>query len=85
MGSFAVALTMSRDMSTRAMGRIDIALKTGADAHTRMGDPALERLRSGIPAARCLPLIAAIARRSADLVRLEYGTSQLEVAVEPCA
>ena len=39
---------------------------------TAMDDPALEALRRGIPAARSLPLMRAIARGSAETVAIEY-------------
>lgn len=39
-----------------------------------LADPSLERLRAGVPAARCLPLLAAIARG---------GTSQVKLAGPP--
>jgi hypothetical protein len=83
-GSFAAALVMSRHVSARALARVEMKLCTGGPGHTQMADPALERLRSGIPAARCLPLLEAIARRSAATVCLEYGSTALELSVAPC-
>lgn len=49
---------------------------------TCLDDPALENLRQGNPAARCLPLLAALARGEASEIRLGCGmggTLRLEV------
>lgn len=42
-----------------------------------LADPALERLRAGVPAARCLPLLAAIARGGDSLVKLSGPPGQV--------
>jgi Beta-ketoacyl synthase, N-terminal domain len=47
----------------------------------RMPDPRLESLRGTIPAARCLPLLAKLARRESGRVVLEY-LDPLRLAVE---
>jgi hypothetical protein len=44
---------------------------------TEMLDPALERLRLGNPAARALPLLAAMARGDAGMIHL----NEIDVAV----
>jgi hypothetical protein len=50
-----------------------------------MSDPGLEALRTGIPAARCLPLLAALARASTEAIDLEYvGGAHLTVGVAQC-
>jgi hypothetical protein len=50
-----------------------------------MGHAALEALRSGVPAARSLPLLAALAACRAETVNLEFVPgSHLRVAVTPC-
>jgi hypothetical protein len=84
MGSFAVALAMSRDVSGRAIACVEPRLAAHASGPTPMRDAALERLRAGIPAARALPLLAAIAGRSAEVIRLEYGARSIELAVSKC-
>ena len=83
-GSFAVALILSRNVTERALVELDVKLIAGSPEDTALGDAALERLRGGIPAARSLPLLEAIARKSPRIVRLRYGGSQLELAVTPC-
>lgn len=42
-----------------------------------LADPALERLRAGVPAARCLPLLAAIARGGESVVKLSGPPGQV--------
>jgi hypothetical protein len=51
-----------------------------------MDDAALEALRASIPAARSLPLLAALARGGAGEVVLDYlAGSNLRVNMSPCA
>jgi len=65
------------------LARLEAAL-TGA-SHDRLTDPALEALRSAIPAARSLPLLRLLATRSCGAAILEYlDVSRMEVQVEPC-
>jgi hypothetical protein len=60
-GTFGVALVLAPQPTHRAIARLDLSLSaTPADA-TRMANEELEALRSGIPAARSLPLLAALA------------------------
>ena len=65
--AFAVGMVLTAD----GVGpRLQASLRSGApDA---MADAGLDRLRRAIPAARLLPLLAAIARGSAQSVALEY-------------
>jgi hypothetical protein len=57
---------------------------TDADAN-KLNDNALESLRLGIPAARGLPLMEAIATRQNTRVVLDYLDScRLDVTVTPC-
>ncbi|HMN80772.1 MAG TPA: beta-ketoacyl synthase chain length factor [Burkholderiaceae bacterium] len=42
-----------------------------------LADPALERLRAGVPAARCLPLMTAIARGGESVVKLSGPPGQV--------
>jgi len=50
-----------------------------------MSDAALEELRLGIPAARALPLLEALARETEGDVVLDFlPETRLRVAVSPC-
>lgn len=81
--AFGLALVLAPQRGARALAKITVGL-TDARADT-LADAALENLRVAIPAARGLPLLAAIAQHQERLVVLDYldGT-RLAVAVEPC-
>ena len=50
-----------------------------------MPDSGLEALRRGVPAARCLPLLAAFARGTRETIMLEYvAGTHLRATVTPC-
>ncbi len=85
-GGFAVALVLARAPAPHSLAQLDLTLSNDRSGEaTGMADARLEALRSGNPAARSLPLLAAIARRRAALVRLEYLEDQhLLVQVTPC-
>ena len=81
--AFGIALVLSPERSARAMAKITVSLTdTAAD---RLADATLESLRTGIPAARGLPLLRAIAMREDGRVVLDYldGT-HLAVSVTLC-
>jgi len=68
--AFGVALLLAPDASTRSLARLGLTLSEApAD---RMADPALERLRTSIPAARSLPLLAQLARAAEGSVLIDY-------------
>ncbi len=68
--AFAVALLLAPENDASGP-RIAVAGFTASAADT-LPDPALERLRRGVPAARSLPLLGRIARREAATTVLEY-------------
>jgi len=84
--SFAMALVLAPRATGSALATLDVAFDPEPGGPTRMPDPGLEAVRRGVPAARSLPLLAALARASRETIILEYveGT-QLRVMVEPCA
>jgi hypothetical protein len=78
-----VGLAIAPEQSAKSLAKISVLL-TSAQAD-RMADEALERLRTSIPAARCLPLLAAIAARRHATIVLDYlDSSRLQVEVTPC-
>jgi hypothetical protein len=82
--AFAMALVLGSPATPATGGREARALATLAttrDAPTRMTDAALERIRTGIPAARGLPLLQQIARGESGRVVIEY-LDGLALAVE---
>jgi hypothetical protein len=84
--SFGMALVLAPQASEHAVAEIDVAFLPERAAATPMADAGLEALRRGVPAARSLPLLSALARGSRETVILEYveGT-HLRVALAPCA
>lgn len=83
LAGMALVLTASR--TERSFARLDMTSGGPAMAPTPMADERLERLRSGNPAARGLPLLAAIARgRAATICLAEAAGTCAEIRVEPC-
>ncbi len=84
--AFGVALVLAPQASARAIARLDIEVEPQTGAATRMPDAVLEALRAGVPAARSLPLLAALAGSAGEPVILEYAAhTQLRVTLAPCA
>jgi hypothetical protein len=86
---FGVALVLAPAAGERTLARLDIAIARidGRPGRpTRLADAALEALRAGTPSARSLPLLAALARGSAETVILDYlAGAELDIAIEPVA
>lgn len=84
--TFGIALVLApeRSAQSRAQWRIDPAECLTDASASRMSDMSLEALRAGIPAARCLPLIAQMDGQKARRVVLDYLVGlQLAVHVVP--
>lgn len=81
--SFAVALVLAPLRTAAALAAIDAQLC--AAPASRMPDPALERLRAEVPAARSLPLLAQLAEGAPGRVTLDYlAPHSLAVELDPC-
>jgi len=84
--SFGAALVLSPRASAGAIACLEIEFKPQKAATSCMQDPHLEALRTGVPAARCLPLLAALARGCGEPVVLDLpADTHLRIAVTPCA
>jgi len=68
---FGAALVIARDRSPRACARLQLSL-TGEARETMLHDMGLERLRRGNPAARALPVLAALAAKQNVDIQLPY-------------
>lgn len=68
---FAVALLLTEQPCGEAPLRLELALEPGAES--TLSDPCLETLRRDNPAARSLPLLAAIAAAAPGAVRIPYS------------
>ena len=81
--AFGIALALMPERSAHSLARITLSLTDATP--DRLADPALEALRSQIPAARGLPLLQCIARGADGRVVLDYlAPLRLDVLVEPC-
>lgn len=82
---FAVAFVLTPDPTEGTFAALDVSYVQSRAAATTMGLPELEALRMGVPAARSLPLLEALARGTTQSVVFEHdGASRLHVAVRPC-
>jgi hypothetical protein len=85
LASFGAALVLMPEATARACATFELEFLPGGDRPTRMSDSALEELRLGIPAARALPLLEALARKTQGDVMLDFLTeTRLRVSVSPC-
>lgn len=83
-GLFALALVLTPRPTDRTFVSLTIGPGRHGTAATPMADAGLERLRLGNPAARGLPLLAAIARGRSATVRLDSAAGTgAEILVEP--
>jgi hypothetical protein len=80
----AAALLLSSVAGPASLAVVDV-VGIGDDSGSRLDDPALERLRRSVPAARCLPLLAAVAVGLDARVAIELTEGQvLNLQVRPC-
>ncbi len=77
-----IAMIMTPRQTEGSVASLDIGLDRTPAPPDTMADPALEKLRRGNPAARSLPLLAALAREQDATVRLDYfGGSRVAISV----
>ena len=85
-GELCVALLLAPQATARAVAALQVTFMPQEMDASSAADPGLEALRTGVPAARCLPLLAALARGTRETVILEcVAATHLHVAVTPCA
>ena len=84
-GSFGMALVLTPQATVQAFAVLDIDFAAREENETCMSDPGLEALRSGVPAARSLPLLGALARNGSETIVVDCAAgNQLRVVVAPC-
>ncbi len=71
MGLFSVALLLRSTKTAAAKFSIDVSIGANESSETAMHNAELESFRTGNPAARCLPVLAAMANRSNERVILQ--------------
>lgn len=83
---FGMAMVLAPQATEHAVGALDVTFVPEQKSASGTADAGLEKLRTGVPAARCLPLLAALARGAREAVILEYvAGTHLSVAVAPCS
>ena len=82
---FGVALVLTGDKTNRALAELEISISRKSIASSPMAIAELEAMRIGNPAARSLPLLAAIATQTPENICFDYiAGNQLDVVVRPC-
>ena len=83
--NFGVALVLTPQATGHSFATLDVDFLPVAGIAAVMADTALEALRASVPAARSLPLLAALAKRASESIVLDYvAGSHLRIAVAPC-
>jgi len=83
-GEFGIALVLRAKPTERSLAKVGVALSH--DEADQLADPALENLRTNVPAARGLPLLSALAQGKAAALVLDYlESTRLAVRVWPCS
>ncbi len=83
---FGAAFLFTPAPTATVFARLDVGLDARTATAARMESASLEVLRRGVPAACSLPLLAALARRSSEVLAVDYVPGlALTVAVKPVA
>jgi hypothetical protein len=69
---FGVALVILPERTAATLASLSVELRPHPAGETVLDDPALEALRAGVPAARALPLLCALARGETREVVIPY-------------
>ena len=83
---FASAFLLAREKNTQTLAKMTVNIVAqNSGEESSITDPKLERLRKGNPAARALPVLAAVANDATEKVFLNYlDDLQLMIDVVPC-
>ena len=83
--AFGMALILTPRKTEKSLASIEVDFISGNTRETTMQDAGLEVLRRGVPAARCLPLLAALASGKAVQISIPYfDENHLDLRVTPC-
>jgi hypothetical protein len=81
---FGAAVVLRPMPGPRSLARIELAIEPRPRGLSRLPDAELDGLRTGNPAARVLPVLAALARRESGELQIAYVHSQaLRIGVTP--
>lgn len=83
--AFGMALILTPRQTEKSLAAIEVDLVSGQTQESTMRDAGLETLRRGVPAARGLPLLAALAGGKATQLGIAYfDDNHLNIRVTPC-
>jgi hypothetical protein len=89
--TFGVALVLTGNKTVRSLAELEINISHRSNAGTPIANAELESIRAGTPAARSLPLLAALSTlnsekpQTPDKIYFDYiAGNQLDVEVRPC-
>ena len=83
--AFGMALILAPRQTGKSLAAIEMEFVPGKADETPMLEPGLEALRRGVPAARSLPLLAALASGKATQVSIAcFDHNHLNIRVTPC-
>lgn len=83
--SFGMALILTSRQTEKSLASIEVDFVSGKTQETTMRDAGLETLRRGVPAARALPLLAALASGKPAQISIAYlEDNHLNIRVTPC-
>lgn len=83
--ALGMALILTPRRTEKSLASIELEFVSGSGRESVMSDAGLEALRQGVPAARGLPLLAALAGGRAAQLCLDYfGDNHLDISVTPC-
>jgi hypothetical protein len=83
--AFGMALILTPHRTAKSFSTIDVDFAIGRTQESTMQLAGLETLRRGIPAARGLPLLAALASGKESQISIAYfDDSHLDICVQPC-
>lgn len=80
-----IAMLLLPERTSGSLSTMHVTIVLDGHKASTMAQPELEAIRTGVPAARGLPLLAAIAARRSGPVLIPYlGASFVAVDIEPC-
>lgn len=82
--AFGMALVMSSRQNKNSLAKIEMNFVPGRAEESTMKEAELEALRCGVPAARGLPLLAALASGQSTQISIAYFENHLKICVTPC-
>jgi hypothetical protein len=74
--TFGVALVLADNKTNRSLAELEIVISRKSNASTSVANAELEAMRIGTPAARSLPLLAALAALSSESIQIPEKSAQ---------